>query len=149
MDTVFDDLTAYSMRIDGVPRREDAASAFVTALPPGCEPRNRHAFLAKCEAASIGLLHLIDGYPTAGTAFIGLLAIRQSAQGAGLGRALCQTTERFARKNLHVHTLRLAVVATNPVQGFWTRMGFDPTGETKPFQGKRVTSQAILMEKQL
>ncbi|WP_167367626.1 GNAT family N-acetyltransferase [Methylobacterium pseudosasicola] len=149
VDAVFDDLTAYSMRVDGVPRRADAASAFVTALPPGCAPRNKHAFLARCDDTAIGLLDLIDGYPKAGTAFIGLLAIRQSAQGSGLGRMLCQAAERFARDTLQAQSLRLAVVETNPVLGFWTRMGFGPTGEIKPFQGERITTRAIGMEKQL
>lgn len=149
VDAVFDDLTAYSMRVDGVPRRADAAAAFVTMLPPGCDLHNRHAFLAKCDDTAIGLLHLVNGYPTAETAFIGLLAIRESAQGSGLGRALYQAAEQFARKNLHVCTLRLAVVETNPVMSFWTRMGFSPTGEIKPFRGERVTSRAILMRKQL
>jgi GNAT superfamily N-acetyltransferase len=149
VNAVFDDLTAYSMQVDGVPKREDAAFAFVTARPSGCELRNKHAFLAKCSGAVIGLLDLIDGYPAPGTAFIGLLAIRQSAQGAGFGRALYQAAEHFAREDLRARTLRLAVVETNPVLGFWARMGFEPTGETRPFHGERLTSQAVLMEKQL
>ena len=149
VDAIFDDLTTYSMRVDGVPKREDAASAFVTALPLGCESHNAHAFLAKRDVRAIGLLHLTNGYPTSGTAFIGLLAICQNAQGSGFGRALCQAAEQFARKHLHVHTLRLAVVATNPVSGFWARMGFEATGQTKPYRGERVTAQAMLMEKRL
>lgn len=149
VDAVFDDLTAYSVRIDGVPKREEAASAFATALPPGCAPRDKHAFLALCDSVAIGLLDLIHGYPATGTAFIGLLAIRQSAQGSGLGRMLYQAAERFARNDLKARALRLAVVEANPVVGFWTRMGFGPTGEIRPFQGERVTSRTILMEKRL
>ncbi|MCJ2141473.1 GNAT family N-acetyltransferase [Methylobacterium sp. E-066] len=149
VDAVFDDLTAYSMRVDGVPKREDGASGFATGLPPGCAPRDKHAFLAQCDGVAIGLLDLIHGYPAAGTAFIGLLAIRESAQGAGFGRRLCQAAEEVARNDLKARTLRLAVVETNPVLGFWTRMGFGPTGEIRPFRGERVTSRTILMEKQL
>jgi len=149
VDSVLDDLEAYSLRVDGVPRRADAARAFVSTLPPGCEPQRKHVFLARSRARAVGLLDLIDGYPSAGTVFIGLLAIRQGAQGAGFGRALYREAERFAREDLEARVLRLAVVKTNPVADFWTKMGFHATGEIKPFRGERVTSQVLLMEKDL
>lgn len=149
VDAVFDELETYSLRVDGVRRRADAADAFINALPQGCEPHRKHAFLARSGALTVGLLDLIDGYPSAGTAFIGLLAIRESAQGAGLGRALYCEAERFAREGLGARVLRLAVVKSNPVVGFWTQMGFHATGEIKPFRGERVTSQSIVMEKDL
>lgn len=149
VDSVFDDLEAYSLHVDGVPRRADAARAFVSTRPPGCEPQRKHVFLARSHTRAVGLLDLIDGYPSAGTVFIGLLAIRESAQGAGFGRALYREAERFAREHLEARGLRLAVVKTNPVIGFWTQMGFHATGEVKPFRGERVLSQAVLMEKDL
>jgi ribosomal protein S18 acetylase RimI-like enzyme len=120
-----------------------------SSAPAHRAANRKHAFLARSGALAVGLLDLIDGYPSAGTVCIGLLAIRQSAQGAGLGRALYREAERFARDELGARVLRLAVVATNPVIGFWTRMGFRPTGETKPFCGESVTSLSILMEKHL
>ncbi|MCJ2086785.1 GNAT family N-acetyltransferase [Methylobacterium sp. E-005] len=149
VDGVFDELETYSLAVDGVRRRADAAHAFVSTRPPGCEPQRKHVFLARSGTRAVGLLDLIDGYPSAGTVFIGLLAIRGSAQGAGLGRALYGEAERFARADLGARVLRLAVVKTNPVVGFWTRMGFHMTGAIKPFQGERVMSQAMVMEKDL
>lgn len=149
VNDIFEDLTTYSQRIDGVPRRDGAAHAIATALPPGYKLSDKHAFLAKRETVPVGLLDVIDGYPSPGTAFIGLLAIRESAQGSGLGRALVQKVEQFARNNLNARTIRLAVVENNPVFGFWTKMGFQPTGEIKLFEGETITSRAIFMEKKL
>ncbi len=98
---------------------------------------------------TVGLLDIVDGYPVPGTAFIGLLAVRESAQKSGVGRALFREAERLARDDLRARNLRLAVVETNPVMGFWMKMGFRPTGEVKPFEGEVLKSSAALMEKEL
>ncbi|ACL60727.1 GNAT family N-acetyltransferase [Methylobacterium nodulans] len=149
VDNIFDELTTYSQRVDGVLRRDNAAYEFATALPPGYEPRHKYAFLAKREDVAVGLLDIIDGYPSPGTAFIGLLAVRESAQESGLGRALFREGERFALNTLEARRMRLAVVETNPVIGFWMKMGFHPTGEIKPFEGETIKSHTVLMEKEL
>ncbi|WP_316228112.1 MULTISPECIES: GNAT family N-acetyltransferase [unclassified Bradyrhizobium] len=148
VNAIFDELTAYSQRVDGVSRRNDAADTFMTAVPAGHALKDKHAFVAKRRGAALGLLDMIDGYPLPGTAFIGLLAVRESAQGSGIGRALFREAERFARDSLRARNLRLAVVESNPVIGFWTKMGFHPTGEVKPFSGEANISRAILMEKE-
>lgn len=147
VNDIFDELTTYSQRVDGVPRRSDAAYSFATAVPPGIAHTKKHIFLTKSRDTIVGLLDLIDGYPVPGTTFIGLLVIRESAQGSGFGRALFCAAERFARVDLKARTMRLAVVEANPVIGFWTKMGFHPTGEVKPYEGESCTSRSILMEK--
>lgn len=149
VEAIFDELTAFSRRVDGVPRRCDAAYTFATAIPPGYPNVRKHAFLAKRGSVAVGILDVIDGYPSAGTAFIGLLAIRETAQGSGIGRALFREAERFVRDGLKAQTMRLAVVETNPVIGFWKKMGFRLTGEIKPYEGEALTSLAVLMEKDL
>ncbi|MDX8495315.1 GNAT family N-acetyltransferase [Mesorhizobium sp. VK22B] len=149
VENIFGDLTTYSQRVDGVRRRDGAAYAFATALPPGYKPSDKHAFLVKRGDVPVGLLDVINGYPSLGTVFIGLLAIRESAQGSGIGRALVHEAEQFARYNLKARTIRLAVVETNPVFGFWTKMGYRATGEVKPFEGETISSRAVLMEKKL
>ncbi|WP_051949339.1 GNAT family N-acetyltransferase [Methylosinus sp. PW1] len=149
IDDIFDDLTNYSLCVDGVSRRRNAAHEFLNTLPPGFEPRHKYAFLAKRGGAAVGLLDIVNGYPSHGTAFIGLLAVRENAQGLGIGAAIFREGERIALHGLKATTLRLAVVETNPVIGFWRKMGFSPTGEVKPFEGKTIRSRSVLMEKRL
>lgn len=146
---VFDDLRDYSRRVDGTDRRGHAVHDFVTARPPGCGPRDKHALVAYRHGVPTGLLDLIGDHPQPGTAFIGLLAVRESAHGAGLGRALYARAEHVMRFHLRARTARLAVVEANPVSGFWRTMGFGPTGEVRPYEGEAVRSRAILMEKAL
>ncbi|MGW5959067.1 GNAT family N-acetyltransferase [Methylorubrum thiocyanatum] len=149
VEAVFDDLRGYSVRVDGESRRRGAAKEFATALPPGCGLQDKHAFVAKRDGLPVGLLDIIDGYPGQGVAFIGLLAVNESLHGAGIGRQLYAEAERYVRDRLGAHTIRLAVVEANPVLGFWQRMGFAQTGESKPYGGGTVASRAILLEKAL
>lgn len=146
---IFDDLLAYSRRVGGPADRAGAASQFAIALPTGCRPDNKHAFIAYQNGTPAGLLDIINGYPRRGTAFIGLLAVRESMQGLGIGRTLAALAERFVRSDLKAGTIRLAVVEANPVSAFWQKMGFAPTGEVKPYEAEAVRSRSILMEKAL
>ncbi len=119
-------LRRYSADTDGVAKRRDAAYAFFNAIPPG-HPRNKkHAFLAKNDEWIVGLVDMIADYPAPGTVFVGLLAIREPLQGrgGGLGKALWLTAECFARDALNARRVRLAVVESNPVIGFWTKWAF-------------------------
>ncbi|SFK37295.1 GNAT family N-acetyltransferase [Methylorubrum salsuginis] len=146
---VFDDLRDYSRRVDGTDARANAAHDLLTVRPPGCDPRDKHAFLVYRHGVPIGLLDLIGDHPRPGTAFIGLLAVRESEHRAGLGRALYARAESIMRLRLKARTARLAVVESNPVSGFWQKMGFGPTGEVTPYEGEAVRSRAVLMEKPL
>ena len=149
VETIFDDLRNYSERVDGGHRRKGAALEFATAFPPSSHIQNKHAFVAYRHGLPVGLLDIIDAYPVPGTAFIGLLAVRESLHGAGLGRILYAQAEQFIQRDLRAKTVRIAVVETNRVSGFWQQMGFTPTGEVKRYEGEAVSSQAILMEKTL
>jgi len=95
----------------------------------------------------VGIVDVIDGYPRAATMFIGLLAIVEGRQGNGIGRAVVRELESYARTRWRASRMRLAVVATNPVVGFWDKMGFRLTGETRTYEGEALTSTVSLMEK--
>lgn len=149
VDAVFDAMRAFSERVEGISKKTDAANAFAKSRPPNHDPRKKHAFLARAGERTIGLLDLIEDFPAPGTVYIGLLAIDERFHGLGLGHALWHAAERFACERLNAERLRLAVVESNPVTGFWQKMGFRPTGEIKPYQGERISSRAILMEKSI
>ena len=149
VDGLLDQLTTYSMAAEGVPKTKDGARQFLTAFPPGRASENKYAFLVVHGWEPVGLVDVIDGYPTASVAFIGLLAVNESNQRKGLGRAAYKLVEQFAQDELQAATMRLAVVETNPVVGFWHKMGFRETGEVKPYAGEAKTVNAILMQKSI
>ncbi|WP_456836930.1 GNAT family N-acetyltransferase [Bradyrhizobium sp. USDA 4486] len=75
--------------------------------------------------------------------------IIETHQRRDIGRAALRALERFARNRLGASKLRLAIVATNPVMGFWRTMGFHETGEVRPYNGERISSTVHLMEKRI
>jgi GNAT superfamily N-acetyltransferase len=142
-------LTSYSLAVDGVAWREDGARHFLMARPPGLRASAKHTFVVEHSGAPVGLVDLIDGWPTAGTATIGLLAIAEDLHGQGLGHHAYALVERFVRDQCGCRSIRIAVVATNPVIGFWHRMGFVETGEKKPYEGLRVSTTCAILTRGL
>lgn len=149
IDALLGRLEAYSTRVDGVARVDDGARTFLEERPPGIPARQKHTFVVVADGEDAGLADIVDGFPRAGTAFVGLLAVREDRHGQGIGRAAWQALEAFARNTLAAEVLRLAVVDANPVEGFWQRQGFERTGESSPYTGLARQSTAWLMEKRV
>ena len=149
VDALLDGLHQYSMNVDGVPKMVEGAHHLLTATPEGYRPESKHVFAVCSRDGIVGIVDIINDFPRPSVAFIGLLAIVERFQRRGLGRDTLQAVEDFARRELGAKRPRLAVVATNPVEGFWTKMGFAATGEERPYAGERLSSTAHLMEKAL
>jgi ribosomal protein S18 acetylase RimI-like enzyme len=149
VDKILDGLQEYSIRVDGVTKMTDGARHLLAATPDGYDRNSKYTFAIMLDSEPIGVVDVIRDFPARSTAFIGLLGIVESHQRRGLGRAALHAIERLARRKLAASKLRLAVVATNPVLGFWQKMGFHETGEVRPYSGERVTSTAQLLEKTL
>jgi ribosomal protein S18 acetylase RimI-like enzyme len=137
------------MRVDGVSKIVDGASDLLSATPDGYDYESKHTFAVMSGSEPIGVVDIVSDFPHPATAFIGLLALTETHHRRGLGRATFNAVAHFARHRLMASKLRLAVVATNPVIGFWRKMGFRETGEVKPYSGVYVTSTARLLEKSL
>ncbi len=100
------------------------------------------------------------GYPAPEVAYIGLLVVRGGAHGQGLGRAMHDEVVACARASVGVGVpassvpitrLRLGIVATNAdvAEPFWRSLGYEPTGETKPYRYDRLESTVTLWERPL
>ena len=147
VDELLDQLKSYSLLVDGVPKRMGSAKHLLTATPPGRTLSHKNVFAVMRGTEAIGLVDMIKDYPDAFVTFVGLLAIKESRRHLGLGRQSYELVERYARDQLTADTIRLAVVDTNPVAGFWRKMGFRETGEIKPYTGEAVSACAVLMQK--
>ena len=103
----------------------------LTLLPPGAAPEDKY-FLGYFHGDRLAaVLDLIDGYPSAETAYIGLFMVDGRFSGQGIGSRLVEElleelkTAGFSR-------VRLAYQKANPQSTrFWTKNGFQPV-EEKP-----------------
>lgn len=145
---IFEKSPQYFLRISGNIAPQDAAESTLSSLPPGISKDKKHVLLVKKNGDAIGVIDLINGYPEAAVAFIGLLILREDIQGSGVGRKTYEELEMLIR-TFHCKKIRLAVVENNPVFTFWLKMGFQPTGEKKPYLNQGIQSFSVLMEKEL
>ncbi len=127
-----------------------AGHELLTELPPNCESNQKYVLLIEENEKNLGVIDLIDGYPQKGTVYIGLFLLRENLQKKNTGRLAYVALEDFIQKNKIVfkaEKLRLAFLESNPVEGFWLKMGFVRTGESKPYLSGELKTTAILMEK--
>jgi ribosomal protein S18 acetylase RimI-like enzyme len=148
VQTLLDAAPTYYLLIDGVPNAGSAKAVF-EELPPGRTHADKHVLLIEEDGVPAGVIDLVIGYPKDNIAYIGLLVVDESHQGRGLGRASFQILENYIR-NFDVDSIQLGVNDTNhPGMSFWTKLGFQKNGRSRPHQGKQVASTVFVMEKPL
>jgi GNAT superfamily N-acetyltransferase len=140
----------YTERVTGgPPGPSDALSLLM--MRPESVPEDHKAVVGAFEGdAMVAVVDLLRGYPTRAHVFVGLLLVDGSRQGSGVGAATMAAVERCAGQWPEVRRFRLAVVDTNPAAaGFWSRLGFAPTGEATPYRYDRLESTTRLWERDL
>ncbi|HFI0214470.1 TPA: GNAT family N-acetyltransferase [Streptococcus suis] len=119
-----------------LPSLESLANDLVDC-PPGKELSDKYFLGFWDNERLVAILDLIDGYPTAEVAYIGLFMVDAHFSGQGLGtkiiaEILPQLATRFKK-------VRLGYVESNPQSShFWSKIGFCPTGEVKELAGKTI-----------
>lgn len=69
-----------------------------------------------------------------GSAYLGMLSVRPALQGAGLGRAILAEAERVAAEEWGADRMRMLVIRQrDELIDWYLRLGYRPTGETRPF----------------
>ena len=97
-----------------------------------------------------GCADLIRGYPGPTTALLGLLLIAEPFQRRGIGRAAYAGLEDRIREWGSCDRVRIGVIQTNAgVMPFWQQLGFERTGQSRPYRYGSVTSECIYLEKPL
>src|SRR5579862_288799 len=80
---------------------------------------------------------------TGGAAYLGMLAVRPSLQGSGVGKRIMAEAERIARDEMHCTLMTIGVITNHrpDVTAFYERRGFARTGRIKPFEGSQARRQ--------
>jgi GNAT superfamily N-acetyltransferase len=141
----------YAERITGAPPGSADAQSVYSVLPPDKGYEDKFVLGVYLEDVMIGCVDLIRGYPDGHTAHLGLLLLAESYQRRGIGKAAYLAVEDYVRRWGPEWTrVRIGVVRTNEeVLSFWTKLGFAPTGEVKPYRYANVASETLVLCKSL
>ena len=150
VQAVMEDAPQYSRLTTGSDAEPSAAANLFEALPPGKTSEHKYVLAVLLDGEPVGLADVIRGFPSPETAMLGLLLLSERHQGSGLGRSAYRLVEALVRTWPEVKQVRIGVVATNAkVLGYWQQMGFEATGETKPYVAGTVSSTVIVLERDL
>jgi RimJ/RimL family protein N-acetyltransferase len=119
-----------------LPSLESLANDLVEC-PPGEELSDKYFLGFWDKERLVAILDLIDGYPTAEIAYIGLFMVDSRLAGQGLGSKII--AELLSQLATHFKRMRIGYVESNPQSShFWSKVGFCPTGEVKELAGKNI-----------
>ncbi len=150
LQRVIEEAPVYAQLVTGVTPGPADAQSMYTILPEGKSYEDKFVFGVYRVGEMVGCADLVRGYPDPATVYLGLLLISQRYQRQGIGRRAFELLEEFARGWGTCDRIRLAVIRTNEVViPFWRRLGFEATGEVRPYRYGSVASESILMEKRL
>lgn len=144
---ILNEVPTYMLIAEGLSSDPNAAQAALSALPPNCSRDQKYNFLVLNHNQAVGFVDVLKDYPNVGTLNLGLLAIRESCHKKNIGQSTYQLVEAYAKENLNSVKVRLAFNEHNPVEGFWKKMGFLRTGESKTYKGVQKESLVFVMEK--
>jgi len=150
LQRVLEGAPVYADRVTGLPPGHSDAENLCMMLPDGKSYDDKFVYGVYRGTGMVGCADLIRGYPNARTAHIGLLLIAEQYQRQGLGRRAYELLEQIVRAWGTCEKVRIGVVGTNEdVIPFWSRQGFQPTGEVRPYHYGRITSETFILEKLL
>ncbi|HFU3729705.1 TPA: GNAT family N-acetyltransferase [Streptococcus suis] len=119
-----------------LPSLEGLANDLVDC-PPGKSLSDKYFLGFWDKERLVAILDLIDGYPTAEVAYIGLFMVDAHFSGQGLGSKI--VAELLPQLATRFKKVRLGYVESNPQSShFWFKVGFCPTGEVKELAGKTI-----------
>ncbi|HEM3703477.1 TPA: GNAT family N-acetyltransferase [Streptococcus suis] len=119
-----------------LPSLESLANDLVDC-PPGKELSDKYFLGFWDKERLVAILDLIDGYPTAEIAYIGLFMVDSRLAGQGLGSKII--AELLPQLAISFKKVRLGYVESNPQSAhFWAKVGFCPTGEVKELAGRQI-----------
>ena len=147
---VIESQSTYTERISGsAPGEHDGEELFAIG-PHGIDAKLVYGAWQRDRL--VGVVDVLLGYPRKHVAFIGLLMVHGAVGRGGYGRRIHEAViDAVQVRDPDADTLRLAVVDTNADQAapFWRALGYEPTGEVKPYSNGTVESVARLWERPL
>ncbi|MGE3607963.1 MAG: GNAT family N-acetyltransferase [Bacteriovoracaceae bacterium] len=147
---LFENTPTYFLNVSGEIAGQGEGEEAFKALPSNFPREDKHVLGISFEEKFIGVIDCLIGYPSKEKAHIGLLLIGESGQSQGFGKLAYLQLEEYLKRFRSISTIRLSVVeSNNEVLAFWEKMGFQRTGEVRPYSNMQIQSNSFIMEKKI
>lgn len=148
LQTLLQSNSGYSRRVSGRDPQKADGHAILTALPPGIDKDDKHAWGLWADGQLVAFADVIRGYPSPNVAYIGLLMTAGGQSRRGLGRAMFGLMLGEISGWHGVSVVRLGIVTANAEVAvpFWQSLGFAQTEELKSHVDGPVSSTVTLWE---
>lgn len=138
----------YAERVTGYPPGPSDALSTLIGRPENVAEGDKFVFGLWDGADGAGLVAFADvmrGYPDRSSAFIGLLLVRGGRHRQGIGRRMHEHVLGEIGSWGPIDSVEIGVVAENAsvAEPFWAALGYEPTGQVRPWRyGGMVSSTA-------
>lgn len=131
--------------VEGLPGGEATAAEILGPLPPELAVGTRHVFGLAKAGELVGVVDLLQGYPSPQEWYIGLLLLLPEYRRRGLGARFCTEILSWIRLRGGV-AVRLIVQHQNPLaRVFWEQMGFSVEREVVTQAGSLASPVWVLL----
>lgn len=137
----------YSERVTGYPPGPSDALSALIAVPPGYDPAGKRGAGLWVDGELTAFADVLIGYPDPRTAYLGLLIVRRDSRRRGHGRTLHNALLADLR-TAGASVVRVGVVggAEPDAAPFLRSLGYEPTGEQKPYRYDHLISATRFRE---
>lgn len=150
LQRVLEEAPTYFHLVTGLPPGPADAQSTYTILPAGKSYDDKFVLGIYRDDEMVGCVDLIRGHPNPNTAWLGLLLVSEKHQGRGIGTRAARLVEDLVEGWGECDRIRLAVVRINTrVIPFFKQLGYQATGEVKPYRYNAVESESLIYEKNL
>jgi GNAT superfamily N-acetyltransferase len=122
----------YSLQVDGELPTDAEINELFDDVPPEYPVEALVPFGVFDDAAMVGMLWLVRGYPESDTAFIPLFLVVPDHRGRGAGRAAVAQAEAWAASVGYRRIKLVALHANEGAMHFWPRVGYRATPQYLP-----------------
>ncbi len=150
LQSVYEACPDYFERCLGGPAGPAEAQSSFANLPPGRFYDDKFVFGILDDDRMIGCAEVFRDHPDPGSAYLTLLLIVPEFRRGGLGGAALEELHDFARTQCGARMMRTALIdPQNAPVGFFSRHGYQATGERRPDRDFRFESEVTFYQRRL
>lgn len=148
LQTLIETAPDFAERVTGYPPGPSDALSLLLGRPDGVTDDDKIVLGGWLRGTLVSVVDVLRHYPDHETAHIGLVLVDGRRRRQGIGRQTLVRLGDHAASWTDQRRWRAAVLRSNStVTGFWTALGFAPTGEVHPYTYGNLHTEAVIFER--